>query len=92
MNIFFINFKMEVIGVEVISVKVKKNDKIYNIGVDEDDLYSEGDGSIMITLDWQKIALFAIETLQDLRDSNEVQQVEENDSPPNYDEEQTNNE
>ena len=86
MNIFFINFKME-----FISVKVKKNDKIYNIGLDKDDLYDEGDGSIMITLDWQKIALFAIETLQDLRDGNEVQ-VEENDTPPNYDEEQTNNE
>ncbi len=69
--------------VEVVVSLIKNNDKIYKIEVDNDDCYSEGDGTIMITVDWQKIALDAIERLVDLRHrSIEVEQVRERTPTP----------
>jgi len=66
---------------EILSVNVKYNDKIYKIGLDGNDYYTEDDGCILITLNWQKIAFDAITRLVDICNID----VSENDqNPPEY--------
>ena len=56
---------------KIVSVKYETDDgTIYTIPVDEDDLYHE-DGNIMITIDWQKVALQLIRTIQTPPEYNE---------------------
>ena len=73
---------------EILSVNVKFDDKIFKIGVDEDDIYSEGDGTIMITINWEKIAFDAIRRLVDICNidiSNiDVVENESVQNPPEY--------
>ena len=52
------------------------------IVIDDDDIYEEGDGTTMITLDWKKIALNHATYIQHLRD--ERRQAEAQATPPEY--------